>query len=146
MFSVLSLDGSASSSPSLPTFAKDAGDPFPLHLSLVLLLFRPFTVPYQYNYSVFVSPGVCDPHTALLLQWPMVPLSARSRANTYITFPVPVTHHRENVKLQNCVDKMILPCLAGAILARLYPRVLLRYLCVKSDRDTNCKINLSVKL
>lgn len=38
-----------------------------------------FAVPYHFNFPVFVSPG-CAIRTALLLQWPVVPLSARSRA------------------------------------------------------------------
>lgn len=35
-------------------------------------------LPFQLSCLRFTRP--CDPHTALLLQWPVVPLSARSRA------------------------------------------------------------------
>lgn len=68
----------------LPPIAKDAEHLLPL-LSLhppSTSLFRPLrSVPYHFNSPVFVLPGrVRSAHGASSSEWPVVPLSARSRA------------------------------------------------------------------
>lgn len=65
----------------LPPIAKDAAEcaSSPLPPSSFYFSFGLHCpLPFQLSCLRFTRP--CDPHTALLLQWPVVPLSARSRA------------------------------------------------------------------
>lgn len=65
----------------LPPITKDAAYLSPLSLlpsSFYFSFGLRCPLPFQLSCLRFTRP--CDPHTALLLQWPVVPLSTRSRA------------------------------------------------------------------
>lgn len=101
-----SLDGPPSPSPTW----KDAEDP-PPSLRPPSTSLSASTVPYHFNSPVFVSPGRCDPHTALLLQWPVVPLSARSPAPSIsLSSPVFLYHHWQGRPSNVCDTKWSRHC------------------------------------
>jgi len=63
----------------LPPITKDAEYLSPLSSSSFYFSFG-FRCPLPFQFSCLRFTRPCDPHTALLLQWSVVPLSARSRA------------------------------------------------------------------
>lgn len=82
--------------------------PLPPSLLLRLLLFRPLCSPsltISRPLSSFLFARPRDPHTPLLLQWPLVPLSARSRQahllSCFLLLLLLIHHHHHHHRNNN---------------------------------------------